>query len=644
MKWMVRILGVILLMVVIVVVGVLMLPADRIARIATDQLSKATGRTVSISGDVAMTFWPVLGVTAKGLEVGNAPWAKDDAMLSTAQAAIGVDASALLRGNIVMTKIDAQSPTVRLESRADGRASWLFTDGSGATALESETTSDAPTRSVTIRALSITDATLIYDAEGADLVSFSGVDVALDWPDPDGAARIDASMRPAGQPVALKAEVDRFAQFLAGDVQAVDATLIAAGSTARIAGRASLQGAVAGAFDLTSSDTSAFLAALGMAGVTLPQGLGQSVSLQSEITLTPDRKLALRDLKADLGGNTLRGGADIDLNGVPQINAQLSAGALDLTSVTGADDAPASNDTAAIGWPKTPIDASGLAAFNGAIALNAQSIDLGAMQLGPTRTLLTNDRARMVFALRDVSAYGGVLGGEFVMNNRNGLSVGGKLRATSLQMNPLLRDLAGLSRFTGAADGELSFLGVGQNVDAIMRSLSGSGTLSVGRGTIEGIDLDDLLGSFDVQGGTTVFDKMTATFAMEKGVLRNRDLKMLLPNFEATGTGAVDLGAQTLDYTVTPKALRVNKDRGLAVPVRISGPWTSPRIRPDVSAAIDLNFREERQRAEEKVKQKVEEKLVEELGVVREDGQSIEDAVKDRVEDKLKKELFRLFD
>jgi len=117
-----------------------------------------------------------------------------------------------------------------------------------------------------------------------------------------------------------------------------------------------------------------------------------------------------------------------------------------------------------------------------------------------------------------------------------------------------------------------------------------------------------------------------------------------LPNFDAAGAGQVDLGRQTLDYTVTPRALRVNKDRGLAVPVRIYGPWANPKIQPDLKAAIDLNFSEERERAEERVKQKVEEKLEEELGIVREEGQSVEDAVKDRLEDKLKKELFKIFD
>ncbi|MEW9920998.1 AsmA family protein [Marimonas sp. MJW-29] len=644
MKWILRIIGALVLVAVLVVGGVLMLPAERIAKIATDQLSKITGRNVSVSGDVSMTLWPVLGVTAEGLEVGNAAWAKEGAMLSTAQAAIGVDAGALLRGEIRITNIEAQSPTIRLESRKDGRASWQFTDGAGAAQIETETTPARAPRPVTIERLVIRDATLIYDAEGADLVSYSGVDLSLDWPDASGPAQISAAVRPAGERVAVDANIGNFAGFLGGEVQPVGLALETKGGTARLDGRASLQGAVAGRIDLDLKSTGGFLASLGLAAIDLPQGLGRSADVQADLTLTPDRRLALREMTADLGGNRMTGAADIDLNGVPQINAQLNAGVLDLKPLTGGGSDGGGSGSASAGWPTDRIDASGLAAFNGAISLRADSIDLGALKLGATRTLLTNDRSRMVFELREVQAYDGQFKGEFVMNNRSGLSVGGKLRAGAVQMKPLLTDLAGLTRFTGQGDAEVSFLGVGQSVDAIMRSLSGQGALNVGRGSIEGIDLDDLLGNFDVQGGTTVFDSLSGTFAIEKGVLRNNDLRMLLPNFDASGAGQVDLGGRTLDYTITPRALRVNRDRGLAVPVRIYGPWADPKVQPDLKAALDLNFKEERERVEDRAKEKLEQKLQEELGVVRQEGQSVEEAVKDRLEDKLKEELFKIFD
>jgi AsmA protein len=653
MRWLIkRIFMVLVLILVVAGFSLFMLPADRIAKIAADQLRKVTGRDVTISGDVSMTFWPVLGVSAGNLEVGNADWAKDGAMLSTQNAAIGLDASALLRGEIRITNIEAQSPTIRLESRKDGRASWQFSDGSAQ--IQTETTPGTPAQPITIQKLVITDATLIYEAEGSDLVSYSGVDLALDWPERLGAAEIAAVLRPAGQKVTVDATIGGFASFLAGDVQPVEARVRAGGGDVTLSGRGSLQGAVAGNVRLNAGDTGAFFAALGMPGVVLPKGLGQSMDVAMALTLTPDRRLALRDVVADLGGNTLRGGADITLNGTPQINAQLNAGALDLRSLTGAQET-SSAGAAGGGWPTDAIDASGLAAFNGAISLRADSIDLGALSLGATRTLLSNDRSRMVFELREVNAYGGQMTGEFVMNNRNGLSVGGNLRGAGVEMQTLLTDLAGLTRFRGQGNAEVSFLGVGQNVDQIIRSLKGTGAISVGRGAIEGIDLDALLGSFDVSGGTTVFDSLTAGFTMEGGVLRNSDLLMLLPYFETSGAGEVNLGAQTLDYKVTPKALRVNGERGLAVPVRIYGPWADPKIRPDLSAALDLNFaaekeraeqklREEQDRVEQRAKDKVAEKLQEELGVVRGEGQSVEEAVKDGLEDKLKKELFKIFD
>ena len=181
---------------------------------------------------------------------------------------------------------------------------------------------------------------------------------------------------------------------------------------------------------------------------------------------------------------------------------------------------------------------------------------MGQFKLGATRTLLRNDNSRMVFELREVAAYAGVLSGEFVINNRSGLSVGGKMFAQRLAMQELLRDAVGLERLTGQADAEMSFLGSGSSVDAIMKSLSGQGAVNFGKGTIIGIDLDRLMRSGAVGGGTTVFDSLGATWTMDAGVLRNDDLLLKLANYEARGAGQVGLEAQTIDYTFTPIALR----------------------------------------------------------------------------------------
>ena len=62
MKWIIRAIGILLLILVVAVGSLFLLPADRIARIAADQLRNLTGREVTITGDVGLTFWPVLGI------------------------------------------------------------------------------------------------------------------------------------------------------------------------------------------------------------------------------------------------------------------------------------------------------------------------------------------------------------------------------------------------------------------------------------------------------------------------------------------------------------------------------------------------------------------------------------------------------
>jgi AsmA protein len=652
MKIIGRIIGALLLIAVVAVVSLLFLPADRIARLAAEQIKAQTGREVSITGDVSMTLWPVLGVSAGEIEVGNADWARQGSMLTARNAAIGIDAMALLSGEIKITNIEAASPTIRLESRKDGRASWVFTDASGEAAIETETAPDREAQAFSLQKLTVTDATLIYDAEGSDLVSYSGVDLALDWPERLGAADIQATLRPAGADVDVVATINGFAGFIAGDVQPIVARIKTSGGSLSLKGRASTAGDVAGRLGLKLSDTDAFLRALGLDGADLPRGLGRSVDMDADLTLTSDRRLSLRGMQADLDGNTITGAADVSLNGTPQFNAQISAGALDLKGATQGDNSSASSaGSVGTGWPKDRIDASGLAAFNGEIALTASSIDLGSFQLGKTRALIKNDRSRMVFEMREVQAYDGTVSGEFVMNNRGGLSVGGKIFAKSVSVQKVLRDAMDVERLTGNGDAEISFLGSGSNVDAIMRSLSGNGALRLGQGTIQGLDLNTLMGSGNGSGGTTVFDSLGATFTINAGNLRSDDLLFVLPNYEARGKGRVGLGAQEIDYLFTPAALRANSGKGIAIPVSIKGPWSNPRIQPDLEAAINLNLAEEKAKLKEKAKAleddtkaRAQEKLEKELGISTEDGQSVEDAVKKKLEDKLKGELFKLFD
>ena len=107
------------------------------------------------------------------------------------------------------------------------------------------------------------------------------------------------------------------------------------------------------------------------------------------------------------------------------------------------------------------------------VALTADSLDLGMVKFGPSQIVLTNDRSRLVTELRKVSAYEGVISGQFVVNGRKGLSVGGDLSFAGMALQPLLADFGGYQRLVGTGDMRVKFLGSGASVDAIMQSVVG---------------------------------------------------------------------------------------------------------------------------------------------------------------------------
>jgi AsmA protein len=424
----------------------------------------------------------------------------------------------------------------------------------------------------------------------------------------------------------------------------MQAKVKAPGGTMSFIGRGGIHPQLAGHINADLSNTGTFMNALGLTAAEIPKGLGQAVALQANVTVTPDLRVALRDVTLQLDQNKLSGAADIELGGDrPKVNAQLRAGALDFSAVAAGNSTGGTDSTgtaASQGWSKTPIDASALALADGEVALVADSLDLGTFNFGKTRILASNDRSRAVFSLRELSGYGGVITGQFIANNRSGLSVSGDIKVSEIDMQAFLTDAAGITRFSAKGNAAFKFLGVGNSVDAIMKSLEGNASVNTGRGHINGFDLDKLMRSGNGTGGTTVFDQMSATFNITGGNMFNDDLLMLMPLAKATGEGRIGLGAQDIDYMFTPQLLEGDNYRGLAIPVRITGPWANTRIRPDLEKAINMNFKDEKRKLKAKAKEQLNGLIQKELGVDPQSGQS--GSGNGGAKDQLKDQIFKL--
>ncbi|MCV2894105.1 AsmA family protein [Lentibacter sp. XHP0401] len=637
--------GILFMLVVFVAfaaVGLMLLPKERIAKVASAEISKALGREVVITGDIGLSIWPVLGVKTGPVRVAGPDW--DDAPLLKAEALnIGVGAAAALRREVDIRQIELVSPEINLITAKDGRVSWTF--GETVEAVDGDSGSTGVTPFSLARA-SVTGGTvLIEDRMAGTREQITGLDAELSLPELSGPATLKASGVRGGAALSVDAKAGNARDLIAGRLTPVVASFSTGGGSARFDGRMTRGLEAAGQLSVSASNTSKFMQSLGLGAADVPRGMGQAIDMNAAFTFSGGEVVNLRGMTLNLDQNTLTGDADIRLSGArPRITAKLAAGALDFTSLAASGGSGGSESSSDTGWSKTTIDASGLAAVDAEVSLAVQSLDAGMLKLGASSLGVSLDNSRMVFKMPDATGYGGQITGEFVVNNRGGLSVGGNINVLQADVNPLLDDLMGVTRLSGKADGFVKFLGSGSNLNAIMNSLSGNGGIAMAGGTISGVDLNGLMGTGNGTKGTTVFDKLGASFTMAGGVLSNDNLSMTLPRIAATGKGVVGLGARTINYLFTPVALEANSGKDLAFPVKIYGPWSNPKILPDLSAAIDLNFKEKKEEVKQKVDDAIKQKVQEELGVTVGEGQSVEDAVKKGVEDKLKKELFKIFE
>lgn len=639
-------LGAVVLLVIGLVVLVIALPGERIARIAADQVKSYTGRDLVFEGDVGISWYPIFGVTTGPVSLSNADWSDAGPMFRADSAAIGVDVLSLFGNDIRVTKIEADKPEVLLEVHADGRANWdLFPESEAAAPSGGESTpesADQESGSIVLENLLIRNARMRYVDHGADSFEVADLDAALKWPDPRKPAQIDLTLRPAGQDVVVSSTVNDLEALIGGAVSGVTAQVQAAGAKLSFDGRAGIAPQLGGLVDASIPDPDKFFAALG-----LPEtGIAGPASMRGQITFTKDGRFTLREGSMTALGNSLSAQMDVDTSGDrPHVTAQFAAGKLDLSAFGGGEGSAGGGDAdvsagADDGWSKAPIDASALAAVNGDIVLAAEAIDLGNLSFGRSRMQIKIDRSRAVFTLKEVRAYEGVVTGEFVANNRSGLSVGGRLNVAGVELKGVLTDTMEIERLSGKANVKFSFLGVGQSVHAIMNSVSGDASVNVGQGTIAGLDLDRLLRG-KPGGGTTVFDSLTGTATIDGGVLFNDDLLLQLPNVIAKGEGVVGLGERKINYLFTPQ-VRSSADKALSIPVRIVGPWSDPSIRPELDKALGIDKEALKDEADAAIKRKLGEELNTEIGADPDDTRSTEEILKDSLEDKAVNKLLEM--
>lgn len=217
------------------------------------------------------------------------------------------------------------------------------------------------------------------------------------------------------------------------------------------------------------------------------------------------------------------------------------------------------------------------------------------------------------------------------------LNAGGRLKFAKTQVNSV--ELGGLLTDAQISD-QLSGTG-NLNIDVVVeqqgqkQSSEGVITIAVNDGAVKGIDIQKMLRQLDKAynqykgrdyeessdvDDATRFSSFKGTFNLKDNVLSNNDFDMKAPLFRILGSGEVDLEQEQVDYTTKIAIVNsfkgqggdgLDKLKGITIPVRFTGPMTSPKYRVDMKALAKSLF-------SEKIDEKKDEYLQRKLGI--EDG------------------------
>ncbi|MBU1212200.1 MAG: AsmA family protein [Alphaproteobacteria bacterium] len=243
------------------------------------------------------------------------------------------------------------------------------------------------------------------------------------------------------------------------------------------------------------------------------------------------------------------------------------------------------------GWSTEPFKLTEFPDLDVAVSMQADEIKFKKLPLKNGQLELTSNPGRLEVLLRKVDLDKGSVSGRVDLTLADGpLQSGVRLKLERLSLDAFVSQLLEQRLLTGVGDIDMTVSGSGRSMRELVGSLDGSATMAAERGAIIGYDLRRAILSFGAAqpydpSRTTRFDKVKASFAVRKGVLKtSEDLSLTGPEVDISSSGSVGLVSQRIDQHVQmslkPPPLH------LPIPLRVRGTLDEPAFSWDIFSAI----------------------------------------------------------
>lgn len=612
----------VLIAVVLTAVVVLVDPNDYKAEI-TGLVQDATGRELTLAGDIELSVFPWLGLSLGAAQLSNAEGFGDTPFARVEGVDIGVKIMPLLQQRLEMKTVSVQGLQVQLAINADGRSNWadLSTakvppsaapEGDGT----STTDADPPLAALAIGGVEIVNARLIWDDRQAgqymevDKLNLTTGPVTLDAPI-DVSLAMDMAMR---EP-AMKCKID-FAGQVALDLNAqryrlndMRLTVTATGKELPVS-------------PLTMELSAQVLADLANEKINIDALKVSALGLATQGRLTVANVLSKPEVEGKL---TVAGFSPRELMSTLKLEIPETTDPKVLTHVKLATEFTAGTDALNINKLALVLDESNLTGTASVNNFQQPSIefDLILNEIDVDRYLPPSTDAppvtpgtvaagtvQLPFApLRALKVVGQLKAGKLKVANARATNIvlgfkaqGGQLRMHPVQaqlyqgnyegnisldvrtdtprlslneqlsniaIGPLLKDVLGDDTVTGTGNIKAVLTVKGIDPEKMKKTLNGKANFSFRNGVVKGVNIGQMLREANAKlkkqppppktTNQTDFAEMSGSVTIKNGLVNNNDLLVKSPLLRVTGKGDVDLPNELIKYRVSTSVVGTDK-------------------------------------------------------------------------------------
>ncbi|MFC1882514.1 AsmA family protein [Thermodesulfobacteriota bacterium] len=606
---------------VIIIAALLIIPmfvdVQKYKPVIENKVAEATGRPFSVGDDLKLSLFPWAGVSFSNLQLGNPAGFAEKEFLNVKSFEVRVKLLPLISKEIEIKRFVMDEPQIVLVKNKNGRGNWEQPKQQKEAAAKKPAPGDSPAgmgglpiSALTVGNFSIKNGSALWIDHTTNTrkevkdISLILKDVSLDRP-----VQLKFSAELDKKPLTLEGTVGPVGSGFEKGVIPLDLSLKALKQLAmKLKGNLENPATTPGVdLDITVEKFSPreLVAALGQTfpvQTTDPKALS-SVALKAHINADANR-VSISNGVMNLDQSQLDFSATAAQFSRPDLKFDLKLDKINLDRYM----PPKSDQPSA---EKAPAPAKGQKKKTDYTPLRRLILD-GLIKIGQ----LTVSKANIQDVYLKIKAKNGIFNLDPMKLNMYQGNANGKallnvvkdiptsslnLKINNVQAEPLLKDMLEKEILQGNTNADINLSMSGDEPEQIKRTLNGKGYLKFNDGAIIGIDLAAMVRNVGSAFGLakkgnerpkTDFTELDIPYSIKNGAVNTPQSNLKSPFIRIIAAGTADLVKETLDFRVEPKAVASIKGQGaetqqggIMVPVVVSGTFSSPKFRPDLSAA-----------------------------------------------------------